>query len=91
MVFWGSEQVAQLAYFGLECDCVEELEKLYVCRVRFEVFFEEYVDAGFEHEGVIDGNHAYFGFLVPAGLAPTRDAAVHHVVGDEEEGLQELG
>ena len=70
---------------------MEEFEEFDVGRVRFEVFFQEDVDAGFEQEGVVDGNHADAGFFVPAGLAAARDAAVHYIVGDEEEGLEELG
>ena len=70
---------------------MEEFEEFDVGRVRFEVFFQEDVDAGFVQEGVVDGDHADAGFFVPAGLAAARDAAVHYVVGDEEEGLEELG
>ena len=55
------------------------------------MFFEEDVDAGFEHESVVDGDHADGGLFVPAGLAAAGYAAVHYVVGDEEEGLEELG
>ena len=55
-----------------------------------EVFLEEYVYRHFKHEGVIYGNHAYAWLAIPARLATTCDGGVHYVVGDQEEGLQEL-
>ena len=55
------------------------------------MFLEEYVDGRFEHEGVVDGDHAHSRFAVPAWLAAARYGCVHYVVRDEEEGLQELG
>ena len=52
-----------------------------------EVFLEEAVDCSFEHEGVVDGNHSDVGLPVPAGRAASSDAAVHDIVGYEEECL----
>lgn len=91
LVLWGGEQVAQLAHFGLEGGLVEELDNVDVGRVAAEVFPEEHVDARLEDEGVVDGDHADALLAVPAGLAATGDAPIHHVVRYEEEGLQELG
>ena len=70
---------------------MEDFEEAGVFGVGFEVFGEEDVDGGFEHEGVVDGDHADFWELVPAGLAAAGLGAVHDVVGDEEEGLEEFG
>lgn len=91
VVLWSRQQVAELADFRLEGGGVEDLEEAGVGRVGAEVLGEEDVDGGFEHEGVVDGDHADFGELVPARLAAAGLGAVHDVVGDEEEGLQELG
>lgn len=55
-----------------------------------EVLLQQGVDGGLEHEGVIDGNHADTLMEVPAWLAAAGDAAVHDVVGHQEEGLEEL-
>ena len=84
------EQVAELAALGLEGDGVEELEEVDVGGVRAEVLAQQDVEGRFEHEAVVDGNGAHPGLLVPARLAAPRDGAVHDVVGDEEEGLEEL-
>ncbi len=62
-----------------------------VRRVGIEMLTEEDVDGGFEHEGVVDGDHADFWEFVPAGLTAAGLGTVHHVVGDEEEGLEEFG
>jgi hypothetical protein len=93
---------------------VEELEEVDVVLLLAEVLFEEEVDSGLEHEGVIDGdvgdtllkngstkdrkisqetNAAQSDILVthdlvPAGLATTGDGLVHHVIGNEEVGLE---
>ena len=70
---------------------MEELNHVRVAGVAAEVFLEEYVYGGFEHEGVVDGDHADARFAVPARLAAARYGGVHYVVGDEEECLEELG
>lgn len=51
---------------------------------------QENVYGALEHEGVIDGDHADARLAVPTRLASPGDGAVHNVVGDEEEGLEEL-
>ncbi len=91
VVLGGREEVAELADFGLEGGGVEELEHVDVGGVGAEVLLQEDVDGHFEHEGVVDGDHADARVAVPAGLAAAGDGGVHHVVGDEEEGLEELG
>jgi len=55
--------------------------------VSAEVFFEERIDGGFQHESIVDGDHADLRLTVPARGAATSDAAVHDIVGDKEEGL----
>lgn len=52
---------------------------------------EEDVDGGFEHECIVDSDHADFRESVPAWLTAAGLRAVHDVVGDEEEGLEEFG
>lgn len=44
MVLRGSEQVSQLPNFGLEGDCVEELDEVGIGRVRAEMLCQENVD-----------------------------------------------
>ena len=90
-VLRGGEEIAQLADFGLVGDLVEQLEEVDVGLVRAEVLLQQGVDGSLKQKGVVDGNHANTVLEVPAGLASTGDAAVHYIVGDEEEGLEELG
>jgi hypothetical protein len=67
---------------------VEEVEEVGVERVPTEVCLEEVVDGGLKHEGVIDRDVGDLGNPEPAWLATTGDRLVHHVVGDEEVGLE---
>jgi len=90
VVLGRGEEVAQLAQLGLEGDLVEEVDQVDVGRVGAEVGAQEDVEGGFEHEGVVDGHHAYPRLAVPAGVAPSRVGGVHDVVADEEEGLEQL-
>lgn len=85
------EQIAQLPKLRLERRRVEELEEVGIGGMRAEMRFEQAVDAGFEEEAVVDGDGADAGLLVPAGLAAAGVGGVHYVIGDEEEGLEELG
>lgn len=90
LVLRGGQQVAELAHLGLEGSLMEELKKVNIGRVGAEELLEESVDDGLEHESIVDGDHTNTILAVPAGLATAGDAAVHNVVGDEEEGLEEL-
>ena len=54
------------------------------------MLFEEVVDGTLEHERVVDGDQVHALDAEPTWLSATSDRLVHHVVGDEEEGL-ELG
>lgn len=58
--------------------------------MRAKVLLEENEDGGFEHEGVIDCDHADVGHAIPAGTAAASDGTVHDVVGDEKECLKQL-
>ena len=91
VVFRGGDEVAELAQFCLEGDFVEELDEVDVRGVRAEVLLQDEVDGGLEHECVVDRDHAHTVLPVPAGLPAAGYRAVHDVVADEEEGLQELG
>lgn len=89
-VFGGSDEVNELAELGLEGDVVEEFEEHAVIRFGAEVLLEQKVDGGFQHEGVVDGNVADTVDAVPARLTSASDAGIHHVIGDEEVGLEKL-
>ncbi|KND93990.1 hypothetical protein TOPH_01615 [Tolypocladium ophioglossoides CBS 100239] len=89
-VLGGGEQVAELAHLGLEGGLEEELDEVDVGGVGAEELLEEDVDGRLEDEGVVDGDHADAVLAVPAGLAAAGDAAVHDVVRDEKEGLEQL-
>ena len=91
VVLWCGEQVAGLAELRLEGDLVEELHQVDVGGVLAEVLLEEDVDGGLEHEGVVDGDHADAVLSVPTWGAAAGDGAVHDIIGDEEEALEELG
>lgn len=90
IVLWGGDQVAQLTQLGLPGGLMEELHKVDVRGVRTEMFLENDVDTGFQHESVVDCDHAHALLAVPTGLATSSDGAVHDVVTNEEEGLQKL-
>ena len=91
VVFGRREQVTELADLRLEGGGVEEVDDVGVVGVGAEVFLQEDVDGHFEHEGVVDGDHAHALLAVPARLAPARYGRVHDVVRDQEEGLEQLG
>lgn len=91
VVLGGGDQVTQLAQLGLVGGFVEELDEVDVGGVGAEVLLQDNVDAGLEQEGVVDGDQTDSLVLVPAGLATTGDGAVHDVVTDQEEGLEQLG
>jgi hypothetical protein len=67
---------------------MEQLKQIHVVLFLSEVLLEEVVDGRFEHERVVDGDVANFLDLVPTRLTSSRYRLVHHVVRDEEIGLQ---
>lgn len=89
-VFGGRDKIAQLAQFRLPGSLVEQLEEVDVCRVRAEMLLEDDIDTGLEHKGIVDGNQTDTLLTVPTGLATTSDGAVHHVITDQEESLEQL-
>lgn len=91
VVLGGGDQVTQLAQLGLVGGLVEELDEVDVGGVRAEVLLQDNVDARLEQEGVVDSDQSDSFVLVPAGLAATGDGAVHDVVANQEEGLEQLG
>lgn len=54
------------------------------------MLLQDNVNAGLEHESVVNGNEAYTVMAVPAGLTTTGDRAIHHIIADQEEGLEKL-
>jgi hypothetical protein len=54
------------------------------------MLLEDNIDSGLEHKGIVDGNQTDTLLTVPTGLATTSDGAVHHVITDQEESLQQL-
>lgn len=63
----------------------------YERRSLLEVSLQEVVDRTLQQKGIIYGNQANFARLfntIPAWLSPTGNRRVHHIVRDEEEGLQ---
>ena len=61
---------------------------MHVVRLAPEVLLEEVVDRALKHERVIDRDVAYALHAVPAWLAATRDGLIHHVIRNQEKGLQ---
>jgi len=55
-----------LAELGLEGGFVEELHEIDVACFLSKVFLQQYIDAGFEHEGIVDGDYPYLRHKVPA-------------------------
>lgn len=80
-----------MADFGLEADGVEQLHDEAVRGVGAEIFGQEDVNGRFEHEGIVDGDHADLGDAEPARVPAARVGGVHDIVRDEEESLQKLG
>lgn len=67
---------------------MEQIQEIRVVILFAEVCLYKIVNGRFEHEGVVNRDHAHLGNTIPAGLATTSDGRVHHVIGDKEEGLQ---
>jgi hypothetical protein len=70
---------------------MEELDDVDVGGVGAEALLEDKVDGPLEHEGVVDGDQADTLVAVPAGQTTAGDGAIHKVIADEEESLEELG
>ena len=90
LVFGGGDQIAQLAQLGLPGDFVKQLDEVDVGGVRAEVLLQNDIDSRLKHEGIVVGDHAHTVLAVPAGLTTTGDGAVHHVITDQEESLEQF-
>ena len=69
---------------------MKQLDQVGVKLFLPEVLLQQQVDTAFQHEGVVDGDHADFGHEVPAWLTAPGFGGVHDVVADEEEGLEQF-
>jgi hypothetical protein len=67
---------------------MEELEDVGIVRLATQVRAEDVVNGGLQHERVVDGDVPNVIDAEPAGLAAAGEGLVHHVVGDEEVGLE---
>jgi hypothetical protein len=45
----------------------------------------------FQHEGIVDGDHAHPRSAIPARFTAASNARVHDIVTNQEEGLQQFG
>jgi hypothetical protein len=91
IVLGGGDQIAKLTQLGLPSGLVEELDEVDVGGVGLEALLEDEVDGRLEHESVVDGNETDTLLAVPAGLATASDRAVHNIIANEEESLEQLG
>ena len=69
---------------------MKQLDEVEVAPSLPEVLFQDDEDGRFQHEGVVDGDHADLRHAVPAWTPSARLGRVHDVVADEEERLQQL-
>lgn len=90
VVLRGGDQIAQLTQLGLPGSLVEELDNVDIGRVGAEALLQDEVDGRLEHEGIIDGDQVDTLMAIPTGLAATGNGAVHKIIADEEESLEEL-
>lgn len=67
---------------------MEELNQINVVAGALEILLQEEKDAGFQNEGVVDGDGTNAILAVPTGLTATGDRGIHHVVSNKEVGLQ---
>mmetsp|Transcript_1759 Transcript_1759/g.5097 ORF Transcript_1759/g.5097 Transcript_1759/m.5097 type:complete len:245 (+) Transcript_1759:393-1127(+) len=84
------DEVHQLSVAGLMRRLVEEFQQLCIVGLVSKVALQHPVHARLQHYAVVDGHQPHLGNSVPAGLAATCDAVVHHVIRHQEECLQPL-
>jgi hypothetical protein len=70
---------------------VEELDQVDIGGVGAEALLQDEVDRRLQHESVVDGDKADTLVAVPAGLATASNGAVHNIIADQEESLEQLG
>lgn len=71
-----------VAYF------VEKFDQINVVAGAFKVLLQENENARFQDKRVVNGNGSNTILAVPARLTTTGDRGVHHIISDEEVGLQ---
>lgn len=91
IVLGSGDQIAKLTKLGLPGGLVEELDEVDVGGVGLEALLQDQVDGGLQHEGIVDGDEANTLVAIPAGLATASDGAVHDIIADQEESLEQLG
>lgn len=91
VVLGGGDQITELTELGLPSGLVEELDQVDIGGVGAEALLQDEVDGRLEHESVVDSDKADTLVAVPAGLATAGDGAVHNVIADQEESLEQLG
>jgi len=90
VVLRGGDQIAQLTQLGLPGSLVEELDDVDIRRVGAEALLQNHVDGRFKHEGIVDGDQTDTLLTVPARQTTAGNRAIHQVVADQEESLQQL-
>lgn len=59
---------------------MKEVDQVHVVALFFEVQLQQVVNGAFEHERVVNRDHAHLLNPVPARLTATGDRPVHYVV-----------
>lgn len=90
IVLGGGDQITELTELGLPGGLVEELDQVDIGGVGAEALLQDEVDGRLQHESVVDRDKADTLVAVPAGLATASDGAVHNVIADQEESLEQL-
>ena len=66
----------------------EGIDGVEIVRLVAEVVVQQRVEARLEDDGIVDGGHADVVAFVPTRLTSSGRRSVHHVVGNQEEGLK---
>jgi hypothetical protein len=67
---------------------VEKFDQINVVAGALKVLLQENENARFQDKRVVNGNGSNTIFAVPARLTTAGDRGVHHIISDEEVGLQ---
>jgi hypothetical protein len=67
---------------------MEELQQMDIKRLLPKMQLEEMVNGSFQHERIVDGDVIHALDSEPTRLTATSNRLVHHVVCDEEVGLE---
>mmetsp|Transcript_59083 Transcript_59083/g.149672 ORF Transcript_59083/g.149672 Transcript_59083/m.149672 type:complete len:252 (+) Transcript_59083:310-1065(+) len=85
-----ADGVQELATFCLECRFQEEVHQPHEVGLLAKVALEHLVNKHLHHEEVVCRQQADVRQLVPARSSAAREGPIHHVVGHEHAGLQQL-